>query len=122
MDRIKTILIVDDNALVSKTVASMIRISHPGTVIVHASHGAHAWEIINAPGSHFDLVITDNEMPKMSGPEMIEKIKEKYPKLHTIMMSGEAEPNGHGAHAFLPKPFDRGNLIETIKKVLRRQH
>ena len=121
MHRIKTILIVDDNIYVAEAIRSLIKISHPIAVIVHADNGAKAWEIINTPGRKPDLVVSDVEMPHMGGVQLVEKIEREHSDIHVILMSGKGEPEGHRAHAFIPKPVERAKMIETIKKVLQRQ-
>lgn len=120
----ETVLIVDDDASVRNTVGSFFRISHPGVVIVHANHGAHAWEMINTDGRRFDVVISDVNMePDMTGTQLSEKIREKHPNIHVILMSGKEAPKGHKAHAFLQKPFSRGDLLGVIKglRLARKQ-
>ena len=119
--RVKTVLVVDDNIYAATYVISLMKISHPSAEVVHANHGTHPWKIINAPNTRPDLVISDVEMPEMDGVELAEKIQEKHPDVHVILMSGRDEPHNHRAHAFLPKPLVRGELIATIKRVLDRQ-
>jgi YesN/AraC family two-component response regulator len=121
MHRIKTVLVVDDDPLMRNVIHSMLKISHPCVVIVHASHGVHGWEIIKArtkDGKKFDLVISDVEMEKMDGVQLAEKIQKDHPEVHIILISGNKEPSNHKAHAFLAKPFVRGDLLETIKRLL----
>jgi YesN/AraC family two-component response regulator len=116
--QMETVLIVDDNAIVGKMVRAFIEASHPSTVIVHAKHGAHAWEIISVHGKKFDLVISDVEMPVMGGVELVKKIREGHPDTHVILISGEEEPKNHKAHAFLGKPIERADLLRTIQRLM----
>ena len=119
MNRVKTVLIVDDNAAMRSHIYSMIRVSNPYAVIVQANHGNHAWEIINAPGKKFDVVISDVDMlPDMNGVQLTEKITEKHPDVHVILMSGHEEPENHKAHGFMKKPFQRADLLKEVKRLM----
>lgn len=117
----ETILIVDDNPTIRNLVRSFIKISHPGAVIVHdAEHGTRAWELINAPGKKIDVLISDVDMETdMNGVQLTEMVRQKHPDIRIILMSGDSEPQGHKAHAFLPKPFARADLLK-IMNALRK--
>ena len=117
-----TLLVVDDEWVVRDVIELFIRQIHPDAVIIHAEHGAHAWEIMNRPGNEFDYMFSDVIMPKMDGIKLVQKVRKKYPNIRIILMSGTGEPDGHEAHAFLAKPFESGKkLVETIKKLMRKQ-
>ena len=120
MERIKRILIVDDCNVTRNVVQSMITTFHPAVSMVHAHHGAHAWEMINDHGKEFDMVITDQRMPEMGGVELADRIRKLYPEVHIILMSGDEEPQNHSAHAFLSKPFRRVDLMVAVKNALQR--
>jgi two-component system response regulator YesN len=96
----------------------MFNLLHPDAVVVHAEHGARAWEIISGQDKEFDLFLSDNEMPQMNGVELTEKIRGKYPDAHIVLMSGKLEPEGHKASAFLVKPFLFRTASMTIERVM----
>jgi CheY-like chemotaxis protein len=64
-----------------------------------------------------DLLLTDIDMPNMNGIELVARVRERYPDLPVVFMSGnpEAETSGLSPH-FLPKPF----LLESLDGVLAR--
>jgi len=111
------ILIVDDDHTSRNMLGVFIRKLHPDVVIVYAD-GAEAWEIINSPGSEFSLLISDAQTSQMPGPELVEKVREKYPHVRTILMSGESEPEGHKAHSFSPKNSLTAHLAVEIRKLM----
>jgi len=69
-----------------------------------------------------DLVITDQSMPHLSGLDLIIALRTRSVTLPIIMASGDqayapaASPAG--ATAFLPKPFTRALVVETLRQVL----
>jgi YesN/AraC family two-component response regulator len=113
-----TVLIVDDEYDVRKIVEFFVKNLHPDAVILHANDGADAWKTINAPGTAFDLVISDTNMPVMTGIQLVANIRRDYPEVYVILMSGGTEPENHRAHAFLGKPFKPNDLAEAIRRIM----
>jgi len=115
----ETILIVDDKEEIRELLIDIVRTVRPDAVIISAEHGAHAWEIINAPGKKCHLVISDTNMPHMDGVELTANIRKDHPDVRVILMSGRGEPRGHEAHAFVDKPFNIADLRKTIEDLMR---
>lgn len=96
-----------------------------------ARDGAEAWDLLNS--NHYDLLLTDQFMPKMNGFELIKKCQESFPDIKTILSSGggselEAEHgkssiNFHGQQltvdTFLKKPCKLDEIISTVELLLR---
>jgi DNA-binding response OmpR family regulator len=90
---------------------------------VHAVEGgAAAWKALHA--NSYDLLITDNKMPELSGVELVMKLRAARMTLPVILASGElstAELNRNAwlqLAATLAKPFSCGQLLETVSAVL----
>ena len=90
---------------------------------VHAVEGgAAAWKELHA--NSYDLLITDNNMPNLSGVELVMKLRAARMTLPVILASGElsaAELNRNAwlqLAATLAKPFSCGQLLETVGAVL----
>jgi len=71
----------------------------------------------------FDLVVSDFDLGEISGIELINKIRERQPKIKTILMSGsfnfdEEMLKTEGIDAFLQKPFEVKELKALIKRIL----
>jgi len=83
-----------------------------------AVDGAQGWEALNA--SRYDLLITDNNMPKLTGIELIKKLNAARIPVSVILASGvpHSEESQLGLAATLPKPFTLDQLLGTVKKVL----
>jgi DNA-binding NtrC family response regulator len=114
------ILVVDDEADIRQVNAEVLRRFGYQTETV--ADGAAAWEALQANG--YDLLITDNRMPKVSGVELVKKMRSAHMTLPVILASGtlpteELERNPWlQPVATLVKPFTGGQLLETVKEVL----
>ena len=79
-------------------------------------------------GSQFDFVITDVNMPNMSGLELLENIKqsEKLKDIPVLMITAEANKDSVlraaqiGADGYILKPFSKATLENKISKILKR--
>src|SRR4029077_7795663 len=73
--------------------------------------------------NHYDLLVTDNNMPKVTGVELVKKLRSAYMTLPVIMVAGiipeELSRNPWLLAATLAKPFAPDELLETVDKVLR---
>jgi DNA-binding NtrC family response regulator len=75
----------------------------------------------------FDLVILDLKMPGLSGMEVLNRIKQEYPEILVIVITGYAtvesavEAMKHGAYDFVPKPFTPDSLRAIVERALDRK-
>jgi two-component system, chemotaxis family, chemotaxis protein CheY len=117
----KTILIVDDSATMVMSVKSSLEIA--GFKVETASDGDQAMAKINK-GLKPDLMITDINMPKMDGIELIRqarKILRFTPILTLTTESQQAkrdEAKKLGASGWLVKPIGSADLVKVIKQVV----
>jgi CheY-like chemotaxis protein len=89
-----------------------------------ASDGPEALSVLEK--EKFDIIITDLEMPKMHGFELIEKIREqeKYSALPIVILTGrvgkEHKDKGMqlGANAYIVKPFKENDLVKTLENFI----
>jgi len=110
------ILIVEDEALVEKMLREMIGCICTEAEVACAGHGEQAWNILKASGGQFDLVISDVAMPVMDGVTLTKRVREEYPGVRVILMSGRGAPEEHQAHVFLNKPFTVPQLLAAMQK------
>ncbi len=118
-----TILLVDDSPFV-RTLARKILELMGATNILEAADGEAAWSIASTEA--IGLVISDWKMPKRSGLELLQLVREseKGKDLPFIMMSAEAEKDmvvssiKLGVTDVLIKPVDEKKLIKALLKVL----
>jgi PAS domain S-box-containing protein len=106
------VLVVDDDFLVAMNTTAMLEDLGHDVVEVHS--GIRALESLEADA--FDLMITDQAMPQMTGVQLIAAAREKRPELRVILATGYAELPA-GADPDLPrlnKPFFLADLERII--------
>jgi len=117
------ILIVDDESMV----LSMLRevVSHEGYFVSTAKSGEQALDLLRQ--NVYDLVVSDITMPGISGLELLECVRENWPEIKVIIITGQgsietkATAFNLGAEDFLDKPFHFDDLLKRIKDVLSRK-
>jgi PAS domain S-box-containing protein len=109
------ILAVDDDALVLFNTSAMLE--DLGHIVLEASSGAAALEILRR--QPVDLVITDQAMPKMTGMQLIEAVREAWPEIPVLLATGYAElPGGAAGNVTkLDKPFTQEQLAEILTSI-----
>ncbi len=118
----KRILVVDDEPDILELLVEVLRFE--GYVVLAAGDGEAALELLTGAGPGMDLIVTDTMMPRLSGVEMVQSIRQ-HPDLRDIpvvVMSAAGRPGmeGLGASAFLPKPFDLIALLDVVAKAVER--
>jgi two-component system, cell cycle sensor histidine kinase and response regulator CckA len=114
-----TILVVDDKEDVVRVVTTILKAS--GLRVLSAFDGATALQISLDYPDTIDLLLSDIEMPGMTGPQLGINIKKSRPDMHVMLMSGL--PGGdllvlNYGWAFIQKPFLVKKLVEMISAVL----
>ena len=95
--------------------ARLAAVGHIGDAV----DGAAGWAALNA--DHYDLLITDNCMPKLTGVELIKKLNDARMPVRVILASGmerAEQVEELQLAATLPKPFTLDELLGTVRKVL----
>lgn len=119
----ETILVVDDNAVVLALVVTILE--HSKFHVLSACNGLEAIKLAEATKGRIDLLLSDVEMPHMSGPDLGETLKKDRPGLHVMLMSGGANGNllvlNYG-WAYIQKPFVPTKLIEMVTEVLHSRN
>lgn len=115
-----TILVVDDETSILQTLEGIL--SDEGFEVVLAQSGAEALDKIEELIP--DLVLLDIWMAEMDGIETLIKIKETYPYLQVVMMSGHGsietavKATKLGAYDFIEKPLSMEKLLHCVKNAL----
>ncbi len=119
----KTVLIVDDSSTILMSMEQIL--SKHGLCVEKAVDGSDAAARIDA-GLKPDLIITDINMPKMNGLELIKEVKKKPQCRFTPILvltteydeSKRTEAKSSGATGWLVKPVKSQELVDVLKKVL----
>lgn len=118
-----SILAVDDSASMRQMVSFTLKSA--GFNVVEAVDGQDAWE--KASSRSFDLVLTDQNMPRLDGIGLTKKLRDnpKFKATPILILTTESSDQmkqagrAAGATGWLVKPFDPNKLIEVIGKVIR---
>jgi two-component system, chemotaxis family, chemotaxis protein CheY len=118
-----SILAVDDSASMRQMVSFTLKSA--GFDVVEAVDGQDAYE--KATRRDFNLVLTDQNMPKLDGIGLTRKLRDhpKFKSTPILILTTESSDQmkqagrAAGATGWLVKPFDPSKLIEVIKKVVR---
>jgi CheY-like chemotaxis protein len=123
------ILVVEDDAVIRELNLQMLALV--GYQVVGAEDGAVGWQLLD--GGSFDLLLTDHEMPRMSGLELVKQVRSAGMTLPIIMATGSLPEDELERlpwlqlDATLRKPYSPDQLRQTVKGVLcpaarHRQH
>ena len=113
-----TLLVIDDEEPVRSSTARLLE--HVGHTVLEASDGREGVEIYRRERDRIDIVLLDLSMPRMSGAETIEAIREIDPDARIVIMTGyNPSEDFEAIAAVLSKPFTMKDLTDTIAVVLR---
>jgi CheY-like chemotaxis protein len=118
----KQILVVDDDPVILDVISKTME--QLGFVTQRASNGEEGWNAISSSGAGFDLVITDNEMPRLTGVNMIKRLREVSAHPPCLLISASLESRESSLRscirpgALLAKPFSSAELVEIVYTLL----
>jgi len=96
-----------------------------GCNVVARTSSIEALEVFRTQADQFDLLITDNTMPNMTGVELAQNIKRILPSIPVILCTGfsegisEEKVKAIGIAGLLMKPIIRENIAKVIRQVLK---
>src|SRR3989304_906197 len=122
----KKILIVEDSATMRSLIASTIE-EMGGFELVEASNGFEALKAL--PSQHFDMIITDLNMPDINGLEIIKFVKEHptYKSIPLVIVTTQVGEEDRkkglslGASEYVTKPFEPDVLKKVVRRILRHE-
>ncbi len=123
----KTIMVVDDEKMITTTLSTMFKLMLKENVIVY-NDVDQALASNELAANRVDLIISDFMMPKMNGLEFLKSVREKSPDTVTILLTGYADKenaiksiNEVGLYYYLEKPWDNNDLIKVVKNGLEKK-
>lgn len=118
------ILLVDDEPIILELLGEILK--GEGFSVDTALSATEAWSLINE--SEYDLLVTDKNLPQMSGVDLIRKVKEHGIDLPSVIITGYASVETvsdaleNGAEDYITKPFDDIFLvIQRLRRVIDRR-
>ena len=122
LHRPHTVLVVDDDTAVRNLSLTLLR--RCGFRTLEAFDGESGLSTFLRHQNDVDLVLTDVVMPKVSGPQMVDKILESNPSVKVVFMSGTQNntlPQCHGRELpVIHKPFGAEKFTTCIREVLEK--
>jgi CheY-like chemotaxis protein len=117
------VLIAEDEAMIALSLADLLE--GEGYAVTMAGDGAMALAQTRRMGDMLDLLVTDLNMPEMSGEDLIGALRAERPDLPVVVITGSAplggleelrrQGGGHGPFALLHKPLDYPTLLDTLR-------
>ncbi|NPV89653.1 MAG: HDOD domain-containing protein [Firmicutes bacterium] len=117
----KKVLFVDDEPNVIQGLRRLMRSMPDDWDPLFAGGGEEALSILSS--NQVDVIITDIRMPGMDGAELLNKVREFYPNIIRIALSGHSDLQGilksvKAAHQYLAKPCEPETLRNTVERTL----
>ncbi len=117
------ILIVDDEPLIRQSLFESLRIE--GFQATMSSNGEDALEKLR--NNKVDILLTDLKLPKMSGIQLLEKVKKDYPQIEVILITGfgtietAVEAMRKGAYDYITKPINDQEVRLILQKIVEKK-
>ncbi len=120
------ILVVDDSA-VDLRIARQLLTAQADWNVLEAGDGEQALQVVEqsiAEGTSIDLVLTDLQMPKMNGLELVQQMRQEHPNIPVILMTAQGSEEiavqalQAGAANYVPKRNLAHELVEIVGRVL----
>jgi CheY-like chemotaxis protein len=116
----ETILLVEDQPDVRQFLRDIL--AGGGYHVIDASGGDAAIALAQRYPATIHLLITDMVLPKMNGPEIVNRVRFVHPGIHVLMMSGytaeRLDGQLDGNTPYLQKPFTSENLLKKVREIL----
>ena len=116
------ILLVEDDEVLRSLAARVLR--SRGYRLLEASSAEEALQVLERAAPTPQLLITDTVLPGLSGPELAARVREEWPGMRVLFVSGYTDDTvvRHGllepGHAFLAKPFSPAGLARKVGEIL----
>ncbi len=119
------VLVVDDDEAVVRFLDELL--SYSGYTVTTKRDGQSALDLYRANPNQFDLVITDQTMPRLTGIEMAQEILRLRPDQLIVLCTGfsevvsESSALSMGIKKYLPKPVNTSELICILDELIHRK-
>src|SRR5438093_10529510 len=115
------VYVVDDEPMVSDVVHAILKVGGYESILFQDPNAA--FKAISEANPKPTLLLTDFQMPQMTGRELIQHCKKAHPLLKTILCSGNVQEDTVALYParpdrFLRKPFTPKTLIDLVESVL----
>lgn len=119
-EALKILVVEDDERVLTATVDAVSELGHTAVACANPLEAEALVEGRLAEGKGFDLILSDVLMPDLTGPEMVARLKQRWPELSVLFVTGYAgdasEVASFGDHDVLRKPFTLSALDQAIRR------
>ena len=119
-DALSILVVEDDQRVLAATVDAVAELGHRPVACGNPLEAEALVEGQFSAGSGFDLILSDVLMPELTGPEMVAQLKQRWPELSVLFVTGYAgdasEDAAFGDHDVLRKPFTLSALDQAIRR------
>ncbi|HDQ35173.1 MAG TPA: response regulator [Chloroflexi bacterium] len=123
MNEVKKVLIVDDEAFIRVLLSQTLEeLEEEGVELLQAVDGQEALDLVEA--EHPNLIFLDVMMPKLSGYEVCEQVKQLDAQIYVILLTAKGQAvdkeqgSKVGADEYVTKPFDPDYILERAAEIL----
>jgi C4-dicarboxylate-specific signal transduction histidine kinase/CheY-like chemotaxis protein len=115
-----SVLVVEDEDPLRRAVVRMLR--KTGFVVLEAADGTAAIDLLRANGRKIDLMLLDMTIPGASSHELVAEVAQARLNTRVILTSAYSQEmlsspgNGSQIHGFIRKPYQLGDLVQTLRK------
>ena len=112
------ILLVDDDFSIVSCIANLLIHDHKVRITTNGLEALNAFKV-----THYDVVITDIEMPEMNGIELVKAIRGGDKRVYFIILTGnpgeeyESESERYNVYAFFTKPLNMNRFMDTLNRI-----
>jgi DNA-binding NarL/FixJ family response regulator len=124
IDKNRPVLVADDDEYFRLALASLLRTSLGFTEIVEAGSHDQAIELLGGSAEGATLALFDLRMPGVESPANLAAVRECYPTMRVVMVSGSRDKRDilaaldAGLHGFVPKSFGPAELVRALNVVI----
>jgi two-component system cell cycle sensor histidine kinase/response regulator CckA len=117
-----TVLVVEDESAVRRFVQRALE--RKGFEILEAADGTEALDLMESHRGRVDVVVTDIDMPQMSGIELARELARSHPETPVLFLSGSSrdfldDPDAQEAlGSFLQKPFTEEAIVDELRRLI----
>ncbi len=127
MSGVKKILVADDEIHIAMAIKAILKKALPGYVVDHAKNGVEAWKM--ASTNDYQLVISDWNMPKKNGDELLSDLRKNNDTSKTpfMMLTARGDRDSYavaakaGVDDYLIKPFKAAEFVLKVKGLLEHE-